>query len=131
MPFIDSNELYQLEEDKGKIVVITFWVSWCPDCAVDLPKKEQLYQTMDREKVKMMTINVTGREREEKAGLSYKEKFLKQPTLADENRKVYERYNCEGVPSTVIIDQDGELRGQFGEKANFLEIVKTIGGLLD
>ncbi|MBH0231014.1 TlpA family protein disulfide reductase [Halobacillus yeomjeoni] len=130
LPYINSDKNYTLEEDLGKVVVLTFWASWCPDCGVDLPKKEQLYKTMDHEKVKMLTINVTGRERNVEDGMEYAEKFLTQPTLMDDGREIYERYGSQGVPTTVIIDQNGNIHRQFGDKADFLEIVESIGQLI-
>ncbi|SDK07176.1 TlpA family protein disulfide reductase [Sediminibacillus albus] len=130
LPLLGEDQIYNIEKDLGKVIVITFWVSWCPDCAVDLPKKEQLYKTINNDKVKLITINVTGRERNLDAGLDYKNKFLQQPTLADEGRSVYDLYHCNGVPSTIVIDQQGRIAGHFGDKAPFLTIVDKIGSLL-
>lgn len=130
LPYIHNDETYQLGEDIGKVIVLTFWVSWCPDCGADLPKKEQLYKTMDHNKVKMLTINVAGRERTEEKGVQYADEFLTQPTLKDRGREVYDLYECEGVPTTTIIDQQGNVYDQFGDKASFLEIVESIGKLI-
>ncbi|KHE68674.1 TlpA disulfide reductase family protein [Halobacillus sp. BBL2006] len=130
LPYIHSNETYQLKEDLGKVIVLTFWASWCPDCGKDLPKKEQLFKTMDHEKVKMLTINVVGRERMEEKGIRYAEEFLTQPTLKDRGREVYDLYESEGVPTTIIIDQQGNIYNKFGDKASFLEIVESIGNLI-
>ncbi|UOQ94269.1 TlpA family protein disulfide reductase [Halobacillus shinanisalinarum] len=130
IPYINSNKTYQLNNDLGKVVILTFWTSWCPDCGVDLPKKEQLFQSIDREKVNMLTINVQGRERNDQDGKIFTDKFLTQPTLEDHHRKVYDEYNCEGVPTTIIINRDGYVTHQFGDKASFLTIVEAIGTLI-
>lgn len=130
LPYINNSDTYQLEQDRGKVVVLTFWASWCPDCGKDLPKKEQLYQTMDHEKVVMITVNVTGRERSKEEAIHYTEEFLTQPTLSDYGRNIYDLYQCNGVPSTIIIDQRGNIHAQFGDQASFLEIVKKLGELI-
>jgi thiol-disulfide isomerase/thioredoxin len=130
LPYIHSNESYHLKEDIGKVIVLTFWASWCPDCGKDLPKKEQLFKTMDHDKVKMLTINVVGRERSEDKGMQYAEEFLTQPTLKDRGREVYNLYKSEGVPTTIIIDQQGNIYNKFGDNASFLEIVESIGNLI-
>ncbi|UOR11800.1 TlpA family protein disulfide reductase [Halobacillus amylolyticus] len=130
LPYIDSNETYQLSNDLGKVIVLTFWVSWCPDCGVDLPRKEQLFQSINHEKVQMVTINVQGRERNIEDGEIFAEKFLAQPTLVDNHRKVYDAYNCAGVPTTIIINKDGYITHQFGDKASLLTIVEAIGTLI-
>ncbi|MCP3032815.1 TlpA family protein disulfide reductase [Halobacillus sp. A1] len=130
LPYIQSEELYHLKQDLGKVVILTFWTSWCPDCGVDLPKKEQLYRTMDNQKVSMLTINVTGRERNEEDAKQYVEKFLKQPTLSDSGVETYNLYKAQGVPSTIIINQEGNIAYQFGDQASFMEIVQAIGELI-
>ncbi|WP_082233480.1 TlpA family protein disulfide reductase [Halobacillus massiliensis] len=130
LPYIDSEETFTLSKYKDKIIMLTFWASWCPDCGVDLPKKEQLYQTMDHSKVKMITINVTGRERNIEDAKKYYEKFLTQPTLTDRETNVYDMYKAEGVPSTIIVNQKGELAFQFSDQAEFFEIVRALGSLI-
>ncbi|WP_226580265.1 TlpA family protein disulfide reductase [Halobacillus litoralis] len=130
LPYIDQSSVYDMEEDIGKVLVLTFWTSWCPDCGRDLPKKEQLYKTMDHEKVKMITINVPGRERTLEEGVKYAEKYLSQPTLIDDGRKYYDYFECQGVPTTIIIDQHGRIHDIFGDQAPFLEIVESIGRLI-
>ncbi|WP_138418508.1 TlpA disulfide reductase family protein [Aquibacillus sediminis] len=130
LPYINNNGIYHLQDDIGKVIVLTFWASWCPDCGHDLPKKEQLFQSMDTTKVRMITINVTGRERDQSAGPAYTEKYLSQPTLADRGTEIYENYQCKGVPTTVIINQNGDIHDQFGDNAKFLEIVTSVGTLV-
>ncbi|WP_407272561.1 TlpA family protein disulfide reductase [Radiobacillus sp. PE A8.2] len=130
LPYINKQSVYNSEDDLGKVLMITFWVSWCSDCGVDLPKKEQLFQSINTDQVKMITINVTGRERDSQAGSSYTDKFLKQSTLADRGREVYDQFDCTGVPTTVLLDRNGIVHKQFGDKADFMEILQTLGELL-
>ncbi|QSS99451.1 TlpA family protein disulfide reductase [Pontibacillus sp. ALD_SL1] len=129
LPAMDGSH-YQLEQDLGKVIVLTFWASWCPDCSRDLPKKEHFYQSLNRDEVKMLTINVAGRERNVEEGVAFANKFLAQPTLIDRGREVYDLYQCTGVPTTVVINQQGKIEAQFGDKADVMEIMKTIGTLL-
>ena len=130
LPYMFSYEQFELQEEIGKVIVLTFWASWCPDCGKDLPKKEQLYKTMNHDKVRMLTINVSGRERNPDEAVKYAHQFLTQPTLVDYNREVYDLYKSDGVPTTVIIDQDGHIHEQFGDKASFLDIVESLGSLI-
>ncbi|MFD2922705.1 TlpA family protein disulfide reductase [Halobacillus naozhouensis] len=130
LPFINSRETYRLADDLGKVIMLTFWASWCPDCGVDLPKKEQLFRSLDKEKVKMLTVNVKGRERNNNDGRIFTEKFLTQPTLEDNEMEVYNQYNCEGVPTTILINKDGYVTHKFGDKTSFLSIVEAVGTLI-
>lgn len=130
LSYINQPSTYRLSDHFGKVIVLTFWASWCPDCGRDLPKKEQLFETMDKEKVELVTINVPGRERSPDAGKEYAEKFLNQPTLIDDGRSLYDTFGCKGVPSTIIIDQEGRVHESFGDKASFLDIVQSLGEIV-
>ncbi|WP_186578170.1 TlpA family protein disulfide reductase [Aquibacillus kalidii] len=132
LPYINNQQqFYHLQDDIGKIIIITFWTSWCPDCGTDLPRKEQLNKTINNPNVKMLTINVTGREREEKAGANFADRFLTQPTLSDNGKEIYNLYQCMGVPTTVIIAPDGTIVDQFGDQASFNDVLLSIGKLLE
>ncbi|UOQ46024.1 TlpA family protein disulfide reductase [Halobacillus salinarum] len=130
LPYLNSRENYELQIDIGKVILITFWASWCPDSGRDMPKKEQLFQAMDHDQVKMLTINVSGRERSTEEAVDFAEKFITQPAIADRGREIYDLYNCQGVPTTVIIDTKGKVAYQFGDQASFMEIVEALGSLL-
>ncbi|MFD1020475.1 TlpA family protein disulfide reductase [Thalassobacillus hwangdonensis] len=131
LPEIESGQPHCLDDYAGKVVVLTFWASWCPDCSRDLPQKEQLHGSMDSNKVKLIAINAASRERAMEEGSKFSQKFLNQLSLVDNDGTFYKAYECEGVPSTIIIDQAGNIAGQFGDKADFLSIVSKIGELID
>ncbi|WP_079710908.1 TlpA family protein disulfide reductase [Paraliobacillus ryukyuensis] len=131
LSYINKTGEWRLSDYKGKVIVLTFWASWCPDCSVDLPKKEQLFQSMDPSKVELVSINVLGRERSREEAEKYANKFLSQPSLIDNGRDVYDLFHCEGVPTTIIIDQHGKVHQTFGDKSNFLDIVQSIGEVVE
>ncbi|SRR5690625_627346 len=128
LPYLnDLESSYDLNDVLGqKVIILTFWVSWCPDCSRDLPKKEQLYKTVNRDEIEMITINVPGRERNEADAIKFMEQFLTQPVLKDNGRDIYDLYEATSVPTTVIIDKDGHIAGKFGDQADFMEIMEAL-----
>lgn len=129
LPYLNKKGDYHLQDDVGSIVILTFWASWCLDCSIDLPKKEQLHRSLNNSKVKMLTINVTGRERNQSEAVHFTKEFLSQPTLMDNGTEVYNLFRCQGVPTTVLIDSTGHIYKQFSDKADFLDIVKAVGDI--
>ena len=42
----------------GKVLLVNFWVTWCPACQQELPQKEVFYRSLDNEQLAFITINV-------------------------------------------------------------------------
>ncbi|MFK3936335.1 TlpA family protein disulfide reductase [Alkalihalobacillus sp. NPDC078783] len=125
-----TNEEYSLSTYLGKAVMLTFWTSWCPDSRVDLALKQRLYQAMDHSTLEMLMINVTQRERIENVGDFVKEQGYSFPVLLDDGRKVYDQFECAGVPTTVFIDASGQIVASLGEQATFQDVTNALASLL-
>jgi peroxiredoxin len=126
-----SNNTVSLEDLKGKPTMITFWVSWCPDCVNDLRQKNQLYTLMNKEKLNFITINVPGRENQaEAAGVFLEENDYHFPVLVDNGTKTYDAYRCMGVPTTILLDKELNIVASYGDKTAFSMILKGLNDLL-
>ncbi|TCP23505.1 peroxiredoxin [Scopulibacillus darangshiensis] len=124
---LKSHQEVKLTDFRGLPVMITFWVSWCPDCQRDLPLKTQFYQSLDKSELGFLTINVTGREHAEKDGPRFAEEHdLPFPILIDNGTEVYDAYECSGVPTTIIMDKDHRITHQFGDKASFYDVLEAL-----
>jgi peroxiredoxin len=111
--------------------MLTFWTSWCPDSRVDLALKQRLYQSMDHSKLKMLMINVTGRERIEHVDDFVKEQGYTFPVLLDDGRATYDQFKCAGVPTTICINADGQIVATLGEQASFQDVTNALATLLN
>ncbi|MFC7394333.1 TlpA disulfide reductase family protein [Scopulibacillus cellulosilyticus] len=128
---LQTQEKVKLSDFEGKPVMITFWVSWCPDCQKDLPKKVEFYQSLNKDELAFLTVNVTGREGTEKDGPQFaREHELPFPILLDEGTKTYDAYNCSSVPTTVIMDQQHQIIHTFGDKSSFYDIIEALSSVM-
>lgn len=128
---IYGEKTYRLEDFKGKPLLLTFWVSWCPDCNRDLEAKRTLYDAMNTSALEVVMINVPGREADKNAGLAhYKEKEYPFLSLQDDGQKVYDKYQCMTVPTTVIIDKNGAVEAKFHDKASIQDMMPAIANVV-
>ncbi|NJP38886.1 TlpA disulfide reductase family protein [Alkalicoccus luteus] len=112
---------------REKPLMLTFWTTWCPDSQADLQLKQRLYLTADSTKLDMYTVHVPGRETAGADPASFYEKRgLSIPALQDEGRDLYDRWNLNGVPSTVFINQKGEVTHVLGDQAKPEDIWRAL-----
>ena len=97
-----------LDQYDGQVVLINFWASWCGPCREEMPHLEALHQKYEPLGFAMLGINVE----EDSAAADY---FLSTtsvsfPILYDRKNEVSQLYDVIAMPSTVILDRDGNLR---------------------
>ncbi|PTM59816.1 TlpA family protein disulfide reductase [Desmospora activa] len=127
-----TGETVCLRELRGRPVILSFWVTWCPACQQDLPTKDRFYRSLPTDApLVMYSINVTGREVEpERVAPFVHQLGLALPVLTDKGRTAYDAFGLTSVPATVLIDAQGNIRGIFDETVPFVNVVAEAGKLL-
>ncbi len=107
----------ELNSLRGKVVLITFWGSWCPPCLAELSPDElpkQVLQKFSNNKdFAFLPISVS----EDKAKLEkffasergQKYLYLKDITGIDTNRDIFKIYATQSVPRVVLVGRDGKI----------------------
>ena len=97
-----------LAEQRGKIIVINFWASWCGPCRKEMPVLQTFYDKYQDLGVSVWGVNV---EQENQAGRDFLADLnLSFPILFDETNTISATYQVEAMPTTIIIDRDGVVR---------------------
>lgn len=97
-----------LEDFEGQVVLINFWASWCGPCREEMPLLDQLSERYGPLGFTMLGINV-----EEDSSLA--DRFLQGtpvdfPILYDRENSVSQLYDVIAMPTTVIVDRQGQVR---------------------
>jgi peroxiredoxin len=98
----------KLSEQRGNIVLINFWASWCGPCREELPAFEALYQEYQDLGVEILAVNVD--DEAEKANVLLQDIEVSFPVLFDTSGEVSQLYDVSAMPTTVIVDRDGNIR---------------------
>lgn len=106
----NSGENLKLSEFRGDVVLINFWASWCGPCRQEMPLLDDLYQRYNPIGFTILGVNVE--ENPDQAMQLLKEVPVSFPVLFDTQNSVSRLYNLVGMPSTMIVDRDGNIRYQ-------------------
>ena len=105
---LDGSEL-KLSEMKGKVVVLDFWATWCGPCVRALPDLLQKISQFEKDDVVFWAVN---QGEKEKAISQFLENMNLEELVVvmDKKQKIGRDYKVQGIPKTVIIDQEGVIR---------------------
>lgn len=120
----------RLSDLRGQVVMLNFWASWCGPCRQEMPLLDKIYQRYSTAGFTLLGINVEADSKE--ADKLLKEIPVSFPVLYDSTSKVSEQYKVDAMPSTVLVDCDGNMSYLHrGYKAgDEKEYIKRIKGLI-
>jgi peroxiredoxin len=105
-----KGKMVKLSAQKGKVVVITFWATWCAPCIQELPHLNKFYKKYKDDGLMVLAINIDGPDTFSKAKTIIKRKRLKLPILLDPEGDVTAILNPRGTnPYTLFVDRHGRL----------------------
>ena len=97
---------------KGKVVIIDFWATWCPPCVKEIPHFIELYEEYKDKGLAMVGISL------DRQGVGVVKAFKKQfkvnyPLLMANNQVVSAYGNIRGIPTTFVIDSEGNIQRMY------------------
>jgi peroxiredoxin len=98
----------RLQEQRGRVVMINFWATWCGPCRQEMPHLNRLYDKYRSAGFVLLGVNVDDDVRNA-ADVALK-LGIKFPVLLDTDKAVSHLYDLSTMPSTVLIDRDGRVR---------------------
>lgn len=94
---------------KGKVVYLDFWASWCGPCRQSFPWLNDMQAKYKKQGLIVIGINLD--EEPEMAQEFLKSVPAKFRLFADPSGKLAQKYDVMGMPSSVMIDGRGKIRG--------------------
>ncbi len=106
-----DGDTFKLSEQKGKVIIVSFWATDCSTCVLELPAFSELLKRYKREGLIILSVNLDG---DAAAGAkSAKELWARGKfdfdAYLDPSRTVAKTFEIETVPSGFVIDRNGRL----------------------
>lgn len=105
---------------RGKWSVIEFWGIWCPDCMADAPHVEAFSRAVAADPgLQFFTVHVDRRSGRWPSVAAYaQEKKITYPIALDPDRALYRAFQLQWVPTYIVIDPQGVVRGYRTDLSN-------------
>lgn len=105
-----SGETFRLSNQKGKVVLMNIWATWCPPCREEMPDLVDLYNKYKDQRY--VTLGVSIDEQGESVVRPFMEEYdVNYPMYIDKDGTVMDKYGpTMGIPTTYIIGKKGNLR---------------------
>ena len=101
---------HSLYDYRGNIVLVNFWATWCPPCAVEIPHLVELYNKYKEKRFVILGLSLDTDPQKIKPFVKKKE--MEYPVLL-EARKLIKTYAIKGIPTAYLIDKDGSIVNKF------------------
>jgi peroxiredoxin len=98
----------RLKEQRGRVVMVNFWATWCGPCRQEMPQLNRLYEKYKASGFVLLGVNVD--DDQHKAAEVAAKLGVTFPVLLDTDKAVSKLYDLSTMPSTVLIDRDGKVR---------------------
>ena len=97
----------RLADLRGKVVYLDFWAAWCSPCRSSFPWMNEMHARYADKGLVVLAVNLDKDPKELKAFLA---QMPAQFRLAyDPQGKVAEQYQLKGMPSSYLIDRQGQI----------------------
>lgn len=118
---------FDLAKQRGNVVVLNFFATWCGPCIQELPVLEKdVWKQFEKNGVKVLVV---GREETTEKIKPFREKHkLTMPFAPDPDKKVYSLYATKFIPRTYVIDKTGKIAHQSVgyTPADFKQLVEAV-----
>jgi thiol-disulfide isomerase/thioredoxin len=111
-------------------VLIDFWATWCKPCVTALPNLNRLYADLGPRGLQIVGINEDGQRNAAKVKPFAKTQGIRYPVLLDLDREAQSRLKALVLPTTLLLDADGNVVHTSLGPADFAVLRTKIESLL-
>ena len=104
-----NGQPFRLSDQKGKVVFLNFWATWCSPCLKEMPDMQELQKELGS-KILVLAVGM-GEEAERIEKFQKKHQFEFQ-ILPDPEMTVTQLYGVRNIPITYLVNTSGIVVGR-------------------
>jgi peroxiredoxin len=114
---LDGNKL-EMSKLKGKVIFLNLWATWCGPCRVEMPSIQNLYNSIDQEKIAFVMLSLDYEEQHKKVVQFIHDKDFTFPVYVPAG-PLPKLLHVNTIPTTFIIGTDGKVKSKKAGTANY------------
>lgn len=119
-----QGETFHFKKMRGKGVLLNFWGTWCDPCKEEMPLLNELYHNNPVKGVEIVSVNMGESKYVVK---QFVDRFdIDFPILLDKNKEVYKAYDVYKIPSTFLINKNGQVVETFVGQMPSKKFIKNL-----
>jgi thiol-disulfide isomerase/thioredoxin len=105
---------FDWESYRGKVVLVDFWASWCPQCLAETPNIVQAYEDYHDKGFEVVGVcldseKAKGVAAAEEHGMVWAQLFDPDQTPGGWTHPMAEKYAITGIPRLILVDKEGKV----------------------
>ncbi|MED4163271.1 TlpA disulfide reductase family protein [Halalkalibacterium halodurans] len=105
-----KGQVVDLSSLRGQPVILHFFATWCPVCQDEMPSLVKLDKEYRQKGGQFLAINLTNQESSIKDVRAFVQHYRAEfDPLLDTDGEVMETYQVIGIPTTLILDEEGTI----------------------
>ena len=106
-----NGQEFNLANERGKVVIVNFWATWCPPCRKEMPALDAFYKRYHDEGLEMIGISADSRhDRSDVASIA---QTISYPVAMLNDAANNGFGDPDELPETWVIDRSGIVRSEF------------------
>ena len=114
-----SGNQINLNNYRGKLVIVNFWATWCAPCKKEMPSLDNLYKNDNFDNLQIFAVNMEAPNNIKTKKFFSKLNIKNLKIYYDKNLNFVKEFKLRGVPTTVIINKKGEEFARIIGEVNF------------
>jgi len=105
-----ANQQVSLSDYKGKVVILSFWATWCGPCKKEMPYLQKMRTKYADQGFEVISVSVDDVKFKAQVVSFIRRMRYDFPVLLDSSSEILSSYNPnKNVPFTVLIGRDGQI----------------------
>ena len=106
----DAQQMVQIGDFKGRVVLVNLWATWCAPCLVEMPALDRLQENIGGEDFEVVAISLDKNADKAREWLKTNE-IDNLAFYTDQRFTLHEDFGANGLPTSYLVDPKGRLIG--------------------